>query len=470
MRRRILWVAAAISAAAFIVGLPAHAQRPAGPAVNELGTSVGDGFTMASVGDLILAYPQSQNPDPAFQSVVKLLKDADVATGNYEGNIIDGRTFQGSGPGGFAGTPEVAADLKALGVDLVARSNNHAGEYGYEGLLETNSWLDKAGVVHAGSGEKYASARAARFVSTPRGRVGMVATASSFPEAVMAQPGRGEWPGRGGASALRTTRFFMAPPALWQSVRAVRQAFPNGTGFYVPEGTDNDITILGQRFRLAPNATKPYYAYQIHDQDMKDILAAVREGKTRSDFMTLAIHAHHFTDTSGGERGPGVPETEDLDTNPSIADYLPVLAKAAIDNGADAFLGTGVHVLRGIEIYKGRPIFYGLGEFFRQMDVVGLSGMGGRGRGDENSPPIKYESIVALSRFARGQLSEVRLHPVLLTEHVRMAHRGLPMTAPPEAAQRILTRLQKLSAPLGTTIAIEGNVGVIRVAATTSQP
>ena len=305
---------------------------------------------------------------------------------------------------------------------------------------------------------------------TPRGRVGMVATASSFPEAAMAQPGRGEWPGRGGASALRTTRFFMAPPALWQSVRAVRQAFPNGTGFYVPEGTDNDITILGQRFRLAPNAAKPYYAYQMNDQDMKDILAAVREGKTRSDFMTLAIHAHHFTDTAGGERGPGVPETEDLDTNPSIADYLPVLAKAAIDNGADAFLGTGVHVLRGIEIYKGRPIFYGLGELFRQMDVVGLSGLGGRGRGDENSPPIKYESIVALSRFARGQLSEIRLHPVLLTENVRMAHRGLPMAAPPEAAQRILTRLQKLSAPLGTTIAIEGNVGVIRVAATTSQP
>ena len=74
----------------------------------------------------------------------------------------------------------MAADLKAMGFDLVARSNNHAGEYGYEGLLETNAWLDKAGVVYAGSGEKYASARAARFVSTPRGRVGMVATASSY--------------------------------------------------------------------------------------------------------------------------------------------------------------------------------------------------------------------------------------------------------------------------------------------------
>jgi poly-gamma-glutamate synthesis protein (capsule biosynthesis protein) len=36
------------------------------------------------------------------------------------------------------------------------------------------------------------------------------------------------------------------------------------------------------------------------------------------------------------------------------------------------------------------------------------------------------------------------------------------MTAPPEIAQRILRRLQKLSEPFGTKIAIEGNVGVIR--------
>ena len=172
----------------------------------------------------------------------------------------------------------------------------------------------------------------------------------------------------------------------------IRQGFPNGT-FHYARGADSDteVSILNQTFRLDPKATQPYYQFDMNPQDLKDILAAVREGKLRSDFMTVAIHAHHFHDAKGGERGLGVPETIDLDTNPSIANYLPVFAKAAIDNGADAFLGTGVHVLRGIEIYKGRPIFYGLGEFFRQMDVVGLSGMGSIGRGDENSPPIKYE-------------------------------------------------------------------------------
>src|SRR5262245_22771293 len=473
---RKIHLAGSLAVAALVGGhfyQSAQAQRGAAPGgqaaapaqlpARELTTTVADGFTVASVGDTIVAYPQSQNPDSGFQGVLKLIRDADVATANYEGNIIDGRSFNGAGPGGFGGTPDVAADVKAMGFDLVARSNNHAGEYGYEGLLETNSWLDKAGIVYAGSGEKYAAARAARFVSTAKGRVGMVATASSFAENMVAQAGRGEWPGRGGQSALHYTRFYMTPPALWQEVKGLREAFPNGNGFYVPTGdTPESITLLGERFRLAPNATKPSYSYQMNEADVRDLVAAVTEGKTRSDFMTFAIHAHQFADTKGGERGPNLPDSEDLDTNPSIADFLPVLAKRVIDAGADAFLGTGVHVLRGIEIYKGKPIFYGLGEFFRQMDVIGLSGMGGRGRGEDNSPPIKYESIVAVTRFEHGQATEIRLHPLELTDDVRMAHRGIPRLASPQMAQRILTRLQKLSQPLGTTITIENNVGVIR--------
>lgn len=441
---------------------PAAGRQAEMFAPREFATTVRDGFTIASVGDVILAYPQSQNPDPGFQGVLALLRGADVTTGNYEGNIIDGRFFKGTSPGGFAGVPEVAADVKALGFDLVARSNNHIGEYGMEGLLETNRHLDDAGVVHAGSGESYWAARAPRFVSTERGRVGMVATASSYSQAVMAEPGRGEWRGRGGQSALRTTRTFMVPPSMWQSVRTIRDAFPNGLGFYAPGYTDTEMMLLGQRFRTGPDVKEAYYSFENNSRDLEDILSMVREGKLKSDLMTVAIHCHHFRDTKGGERGPNTPENEGLDTNASIVDHLEEFAKKSIDAGADVFLGTGVHVVRGIEIYKGRPIFYGLGEFFRQMDIVGIAGVGMRPRGTVNSPPIKYESVVAVSRFDKGELSEIRLHPVELTDDVRMAHRGIPYLASPETAQRILTRLQRLSAPLGTTIAIENGIGIIR--------
>ena len=57
------------------------------------------------------------------------------------------------------GTPDVAEDVKALGFDMVARSNNHIGEFGLEGLLETNDRLEAAGVAVAGSGTSYWASR-----------------------------------------------------------------------------------------------------------------------------------------------------------------------------------------------------------------------------------------------------------------------------------------------------------------------
>ena len=47
-------------------------------------------------------------------------------------------------------------------------------------------------------------------------------------------------------------------------------------------------------------------------------------------------------------------------------DFLEALAKEAIDNGADLFCAHGPFDFRAIEIYRGKPIFYGLGSFIRQ--------------------------------------------------------------------------------------------------------
>ena len=52
------------------------------------------------------------------------------------------------------------------------------------------------------------------------------------------------------------------------------------------------------------------------------------------------------------------------------ADFIPIFAKAVIDAGADVFVGHGPHVLRGIEIYKGKPIFYSLSNFIFQNETL----------------------------------------------------------------------------------------------------
>lgn len=88
----------------------------------QLATTVSDGFTIALVGDIIIAYPlEHMMADPGFQEVVALTRGADVTTGNLETNIIDGRTFRGSDGGGFAAEPGAADWIRELGFDIVAR-------------------------------------------------------------------------------------------------------------------------------------------------------------------------------------------------------------------------------------------------------------------------------------------------------------------------------------------------------------
>jgi poly-gamma-glutamate synthesis protein (capsule biosynthesis protein) len=58
-----------------------------------------------------------------------------------------------------------------------------------------------------------------------------------------------------------------------------------------------------------------------------------------------------------------------------VLDYMTEIAHAAVDAGADIVIGHGPHYSLPVEIYHGKPIFYGLGSFFH-------TGHGGRRHGD----------------------------------------------------------------------------------------
>src|SRR3989454_12844833 len=138
-------------------GLVALAQQPTQKPTTrdperELATSVADGFTVTAVGDCIIARPVSQTP--GFSPVGKLIHDADVAFGNFEGTAIDLSRTPATPQAEFGGvwiigTPAVAKDLKAIGFDVMSRANNHATDWGLEGMRQTSRALDEAGVVRA---------------------------------------------------------------------------------------------------------------------------------------------------------------------------------------------------------------------------------------------------------------------------------------------------------------------------------
>jgi hypothetical protein len=112
----------------------------------EFALKVADGFTLATVGDLIELRPLSMRTDPGFAGAIKILKDADVAFGNMETNIADIPNFDAPFRG-FVAVKEVAADVKALGIDMVNRANNHLPDGGIEGMFATDRLLDEAGLA-----------------------------------------------------------------------------------------------------------------------------------------------------------------------------------------------------------------------------------------------------------------------------------------------------------------------------------
>ncbi|RWE80881.1 MULTISPECIES: CapA family protein [unclassified Mesorhizobium] len=429
--------------------------------VGSIATNVADGFTMVAVGDLIVSRAVTKAQHSGFCAVVKILHDADVTFGNLEVNIFDIRSFNGSPQAEYGGAyhlslPEVGPDLKAMGFNIVGRANNHSLDWGVEGMRETSRVLDQNGIIHAGVGENLAQAGAARFFETARGRVALLSCATTFKPLARAGDPAGEAPGRPGLNALRLTQSIVVSPEMLDNVRLISSILP--TDIPVPEDP-NKVTLAGTAYKVGD---KVGYSFEPDTRDVADILRNVRRGKQFSDFCIVTNHGHE----------PGNWSQEPPDYEQSFAHSL-------IDAGADAYIGHGPHQLRGIEIYKGRPIFYSLGNFF-QDDLGTPSGAEMFGdyakdpRVDTDaevkvaemagySNPVFWESVIAVSRFEQNQLAELRMWPIGLGQSNRFANRGIPSLVDTQQARAILERLQTLSKPFGTEIAIENDVGVIRV-------
>ncbi|MER9426875.1 CapA family protein, partial [Mesorhizobium sp. M0317] len=185
---------------------PAREEQDGFDVVGSIATQVEDGFTMAAVGDLLCARPVTKRYQPGLADVLRIFEGADVRFGNLETSILAVRSkgYPEAEYGGayLIGAPELGADLKAMGFNLVSRANNHTLDWSVEGMRETSRALEEQGIVHAGAGENLAQAGAARFLETARGRVALVSFAATFTPMSRACDPAGEAPGRPGLNAL----------------------------------------------------------------------------------------------------------------------------------------------------------------------------------------------------------------------------------------------------------------------------
>lgn len=133
-------------------------------------------------------------------------------------------------------------------------------------------------------------------------------------------------------------RSIVVLPEMLDSLRHIRNALP---GFGSGREDPDRVVLAGTTYTARPKAG---YSYEANLQDVANVLRNVRRGKQFSDFCIATNHGHQ----------PG-------NWSQEPPDYEQALARRLIDAGADAYIGHGPHQLRGIEIYKGRPIFYSLG-------------------------------------------------------------------------------------------------------------
>lgn len=431
-------------------------------------------ITVTATGDSLITRRMPDYQDEAFTDMIALIKTADVAFTNMEMVLsnYEGSPVVESGGGNLSAEPGVARDLQDMGFNITAFANNHTLNYGEHGCLATLDVLAELEFPCAGAGRHLAEARMPAFLDSDRGRVGLVGCASSFAPGQRAGAQGAETPGRPGLNPQRFDSLYVIDQQHMDTIKQIAEQtgaeqmrqFREWMGFGQPPKRESEFEfadrsfIVGDEFRIRTEA---------HQPDLEGNMRSVRHARDRSELTLVSIHAHEQ------ERERWLP-----------ADFIVEFAHAAIDNGADMVIGHGPHVLRGIEIYNGKPIFYSLGNFIFQFELMQRLPVDDyetvhvdpsrtvselfdevfKG-GTQGFPAdhLYWESVLPMCVFEDRQLKEITLHPLTLGHGLQTTERGIPRLAGPDLGQEILDWMTELSQPFGTTIEIRDGVSHVQV-------
>ena len=90
--------------------------------------------------------------------------------------------------------------------------------------------MDAVGLMHAGTGENLAEARAPGYLETPDGRVALISAASTFPDGSRAGHQRKDVRGRPGLSPIRFDRVYQITQEQMAALRSYREGMGRSAG------------------------------------------------------------------------------------------------------------------------------------------------------------------------------------------------------------------------------------------------
>jgi poly-gamma-glutamate capsule biosynthesis protein CapA/YwtB (metallophosphatase superfamily) len=431
--------------------------------------------SVLATGDSILTQRVSSNPDADFLALVELIRGTDVSITNVE-MVLPGRgrmastTMHGIPLGS---EPELLSEFEWLGIDIYGLAQNHATDYGVAGLVSTIEALEARGLPYAGVGRTLSEARAPRYFSAPGCRVAYIAAGSSNARlSLAADPSVGDV-GRPGIAPVRMQKTHYIRKERFVELREIMaEAGVNvsatgttapGIHFPYPDKAIYDPAPTGgfsvEGVNFAPSDSSRVQTDAL-ERDVKALVVSVKEASRQADLVFVGLHCHE------GMQGRWNTDTP--------AEFLQPLARQLIDAGAHGIFAHGPHMLRGVEVYAGRPICYSLGNFIFNvetfsafpLEVYEQQGMpltstsadlfdvvNGYGK-----QPLFWESVLPRFTYEDGVLVDSEFHPITLGREAPRSRRGCPQLASADDGARILARLDDLSKPFetGFTIVREG--------------
>ncbi|UQA57853.1 CapA family protein [Polyangium aurulentum] len=180
------------------VTMPRPAPPQAAPAAAKAAAPKADRLTLVAGGDVSFGRLVGQillrEPERAlFAPMEALLRSADVRFVNLECPISDQgkETVSPENNLVFNGPPASANALVRAGITVVSTANNHAWDYGKPAMLETLTHLDRAGVLHAGTGGTIEEARRPAIVDHEGFRLAILAVTDVWNQGALSKhPGR----------------------------------------------------------------------------------------------------------------------------------------------------------------------------------------------------------------------------------------------------------------------------------------
>ena len=426
----------------------------------------------AAVGDGLIQRRLPPNYE-GFQDVVNWIGEAETRFMNLETTIHrpSDNCFgnQDSGGSYLRTDPEALDDVHRFGFNMVTPCNNHAMDWSHRGLVKTLEYLDASGLVHAGTGRNLDEAAAPAYLDTEKGRVALIAASTSGGDTWMAGRQSRRVPGRPGINKVRLKVNMIVTQEQMDQLKIIAEQIKiNGLDDihrkegYVPPVPEGCFAFgLGITFKVGDKPGREGYCVKA---DLERMAKSIYDAKFQSDYIIVSIHCHETSGTNKSE--------------PAMAQEQ--LARFCIDNGADAVVGHGPHLLRPMEINKGKPIFYSLGDFIMQNEnsaftpedmftKYGLTSDASmyelyRTRSADFTrglmvQPVMFESVIPRWEVDEsGKLTKLELLAIELGFEKPRSRSGLPAPAKDDS---ILRRFAEMSAPYGVKMEIHGNKATV---------